>query len=325
MVNERIFDIMTEESSYLLGAFHACCLPLRERGLVFRSSSKKLVEFVKAALDSDHSIISDPRGKNSHFITIGKVPFLRRELFFIGVTEPKPRREFPDIPPGYMDHFVRGFLDGINNSCTPRGLNVSFSSGCFIKDLHNVLVDYADIKPLRSVNSHMMLKDESVVNLRDFIYSDWEIIHDLGIYVPSKKSALESYVPDIKTNYLEEQHRRKMNRLRSWILQGRTMEDILDGFGYSHKSAVSRAYVKQFGETISDTRKNNGCRPQHITEKGCREKVSRGLKALSDGASIDEATEAAGYNHKQSFYSACRRLHGKPPTKYKEILDPDKE
>lgn len=225
---------------------------------MLRSSNNGLVEIVKGLLNISKPIIPDSRGKSSYTLQVGRVHRLRRELLFMGITEPKDQREFPNISAGYIDHFVRGFMDGIPSCCTKNGINISFQSKEFVTSLHDVLVDYANIIPKRQMsNSHFKLIGKDVEKLKDFLYADWETIEGMSIYLPEKKAAFDTYLEtcdltskkrDWKAQELKAEATEKIEFAKQ-LLWGESPAGVSTILGYAHRSAFYRQFKRKVGMT----------------------------------------------------------------------------
>src|SRR3989338_1536902 len=114
-VNKHFFDKESKEMYYVLGAFYRKHIEDGEKGLIFRSRHRDLVNIVKSKLKSKHAIISHTT-KSSHFIQMKSVPYLRSKLEALGVKGDMEDREFPNfVPEVYLDHYIRGLFDAQAN------------------------------------------------------------------------------------------------------------------------------------------------------------------------------------------------------------------
>ena len=117
-VNEHFFDEESKGMYYVLGILFPCYIPIpnSNNGIIIRSSSKDLIQIVKDKMESEHDIISDPRGISSYSIQMTSVPYLRSKLEEMDLVEDKSKRRFPDyIGRHYIRHFARGFSDAQSN------------------------------------------------------------------------------------------------------------------------------------------------------------------------------------------------------------------
>jgi len=118
--NENFFKKWTPEMAYILGFFAADGnLTIGKRGnyyIEFTSCDKDILEKIKNEIGSNHKISLRKWQKQNHKdcfrIQIGsKVMF--QDLINLGF---KPRKSskliYPQIPPPYFPHFVRGYFDG---------------------------------------------------------------------------------------------------------------------------------------------------------------------------------------------------------------------
>ena len=86
-------------------------LPLRDKGIQFRSPHRELTDMVKKELQSGHAIIPDVHGI-SHSLQITDAPYLLSSLAGLGLSADKSQRRFPDyVPDDSMPHFLCGVID----------------------------------------------------------------------------------------------------------------------------------------------------------------------------------------------------------------------
>ena len=255
-VNEQYFDSQSRAMYYVLGAFYAKASPRPENGITFQCSSRDLVQIVKEQLDSKHKIISDPRGKPSHWLRMRSVPYMRSRLDELGFLKHKSERRVPkNIPKKYVSHFARGFIDAkAQVRVTEDGrtnVRISFYE-IPLKDIHELLVEYAGIKHPAPKGNKILYGHKNSIRMHDFIYRDWEYIKEYGIYLPSKKEAFRTEYEHVHPPTLAVQ--RKMDIAKKMLRDGYPPKTIAEMLGYSSVLDFYARFKKVTGKTVNEFR-----------------------------------------------------------------------
>ena len=204
-VNQTFFNENNEskEMWYVLGSFYDGYHSRRSIGVSFTSKHEGLVQIVKDQLKSEHTIVkretdtSDGQGKNySYSLEMYAAPDLYTRIGELGLNVNKKERKFPkDIPDQYIDHFIRGFLDGQSNmilhnkQCTQMEVHMNKD---FLTDLNKVLEKHAGVKRKEPTKDVITYAHANSLKIHDFIYQDWEYIEQSGLYLPSKKEMFKT-------------------------------------------------------------------------------------------------------------------------------------
>ncbi len=209
--------------AYVLGYFAADGTMFRnKRGgeyIEFHSTDKCLIEITQAALGSNHHIGTRIPGKRktnqkiSYRLQIGnKVIFA--DLQTLGFVQNKSLAlAFPDVPPKYFPHFVRGYFDG--DGCVyfktlqfadrkkPRRILLSlFTSGSrqFLLELH------ARLKKCGVLGGSLKKKQcgfELVFSFRDSL-ALYQLMYntalDTGLYLPRKYVLFRKAIKELYPN-----------------------------------------------------------------------------------------------------------------------------
>lgn len=263
-VNETFFDEESKAMWYVLGAFYSCSNYTANNRIMFISSQKSLVEIVLDQLESDYSIVSDPRERHStHWIQMNGVPYMKSRLEEIGLDVPKTKRKFPkNVHKDYIGHFVRGFLDG-------KGL-IGISSGkytrvviqfnhSFLSSLHQVLLQYAGVQKDGPDSNIIRYSHRNSLKIHDFIYRDWAYIQESGLYLPSKKKLFRTDYPAdgfIHPNAIAVQQR--ISEAKELLDKGIPIRKLFLRVGYSYPSGLSRAFNRQVYKTMTQYLRKSG-------------------------------------------------------------------
>lgn len=268
-VNENFFEGKGKTPNelkamgYVKGLFIASYIPQPNNGILFRSSHKDLVEIVKEQLESEHDIISDPRGKSSHWVEFKNKPDLYHKLGEMGLNAPKSERTFPDVEEQYLDHFVRGFFDAqaivcYNTSYNLTSVVVGFNPS-FLLDLHKKLLEYAYIKRDEPQGESTRYGHKDSIRIHHFIYRDWEFIESNGLYLASKKAL---YVLNNSGNHNKTEAQQRIANSQELLLQGMNIGDAVaaEGVSYSHRSGFQRAFRRVTSKTPAQFVRENAQR-----------------------------------------------------------------
>lgn len=140
-VNEHYFKTWSNTMAYILGFFYADgCIVTDQQSISFAQKEKYILEKIKEEMGSDHPIIINKKTE-VHILNIhSKV--LKSDLISLYNLMPNKSKtvEFPDIPPKYLSHFIRGYFDG-DGYVSYRNFFVSFVGGSekFMRSLQEVL------------------------------------------------------------------------------------------------------------------------------------------------------------------------------------------
>lgn len=250
-IDQHFFDYKSKAMMYVLGTFYVCYRSLSNIRFEFRSTHKNLVEIVKDQLKSKHALISDPRGKSSHWLDISNVPYLNSELEEMGLNVPKSERRFPeDIPDEFMDHFIRGFIDGkanvaiIQRKYTKVGIDFNHQ---FLIGFHNVLVKYAGVERSKPSGDSIYYSHKDSLRIHDLIYQDWGYIKKHGLYLPSNKEVFRTdFQADLSTRQDVVRSREKVGQAKVLLLQGKHPLETAQELGYSY-IGFNRAFKRVTG------------------------------------------------------------------------------
>ena len=199
--NKDFFKNWSYKMAYVLGLVYAdgAIEDVRKSSrtcyLTISSNDKSLLEQVKKALSSEHTIYSrKPRivkfnsgksylCKENFNIRIGnKIMF--DDLINLGVTPRKSlHMQFPEIPPIYFGHFLRGYFDGdgclmvrVRKGQNAKEVRVVFTSGCeeFLNILSNKLRSLIQTKS-KSANRNgeafnLAYRKRDGLNILSFMY-----------------------------------------------------------------------------------------------------------------------------------------------------------
>jgi hypothetical protein len=261
-LNEKFFDIESRATHYVHGAF---CAIYKKQGRKFtiKSRHRELIEIIKDRMRMRHTIVSDPRGRSSHWITTAVRPYLDQCLEHMGLNRPIEQREFPaGIDEYYLSHFVRGFFDAKADVSTNKEhythVNFSFPNR-FLKGLHEALIEYADVSRASPRADHLGYSHFDSLKLHDFIYNGWHYIEKTGLYVPSKRHAfnIEYRGTQDKEYAHTKKVRERIERAKELIRQGASIAEIIEETDYSGPTVLYRAFKNVTGRTMREWRKAN--------------------------------------------------------------------
>lgn len=262
-VNQTFFNENNEskEMWYVLGSFYDGYHSRRSIGVSFTSKHEGLVQIVKDQLKSEHTIVkretdtSDGQGKNySYSLEMYAAPDLYTRIGELGLNVNKKERKFPkDIPDQYIDHFIRGFLDGQSNmilhnkQCTQMEVHMNKD---FLTDLNKVLEKHAGVKRKEPTKDVITYAHANSLKIHDFIYQDWEYIEQSGLYLPSKKEMF-------KTDHVIVRHdtititnsRKKMERAKEMLNEGIPTKEIANKLGYCSPTSFHGTFTNIVGMT----------------------------------------------------------------------------
>lgn len=255
-VNEHYFDNPSRAMYYVLGLSYPKLKPAQENGITFRCSSKNLVQIVEEQLESDHAIMSDPRGKNSHWIEMQSVPYMRNKLDELGFLKHKSKRRVPkDMPKKYARPFVRGFVDAKAKVYVIDGERTNVEIHHYntpLRDIHRLLVEYAGVKHPTPKGSSVIYNHNDSIRIHNFIYQDWKYTKKHGLYLPSKKKAFRT-----NTNYVHPRTlaaQRRMDRAEKMLRHRYRPEIIAVRLGYSSVLSFYTIFKKVTGKTVNEFR-----------------------------------------------------------------------
>src|SRR3989344_3187461 len=241
-VNKHFFDRESKEMYYVLGAFYRKHIEDGEKGLIFRSRHRDLVNIVKSKLKSKHAIISHTT-KSSHFIQMKSVPYL--------------------VPEVYLDHYIRGLFDAqanislINYSENVIATNIRLRfNNKFLVSLDEVLKRYANVSRPKPISNYIIYSGADSSRIYNFIYRDIEYIENSWLYLPFKKKSFVRFEDKSGENNhiicLE-----KIKEAKKLLIKGKKASDVASDLGYAHKESFLRAFKHVTGQTTrSFLRKN---------------------------------------------------------------------
>jgi intein-encoded DNA endonuclease-like protein len=211
-LNDQFFKIWSPQMAYVLGYFAADGSMLKNRRgahfIEFTSVDKDLIETVQNILSSDHKV-STRQGKSTwhtaYRLQLGSKT-MYNDLLGLGFVQAKSKNLiFPEVPPKFISHFIRGYFDGdghvsiINykrrNRPKPlsRTIMTGFTCGSrsFLEQLHGKLKQYAMVSGGSLCYSlayrlTFSVKDSGRINL--FLYKDAE-----NLFLNRKKKVFDSY------------------------------------------------------------------------------------------------------------------------------------
>lgn len=169
-INVDFFKKWSSEMAYVLGFLYADgtiidAISSRTQYIIFTSRDKEILKKIRTVMNSEHPLCIQPPRTHRHKNGIYK----SRELFILRIGSRKmfndlvhlgvvPKKSkiaiFPKVPPHYLNHFIRGYLDG--DGCVylqkkkgkrqpvvSKKLSVIFTSGSkiFLQKLVSVLKD----------------------------------------------------------------------------------------------------------------------------------------------------------------------------------------
>lgn len=256
-INRHFFDKGSEAMYYVLGALYSSYNPTHKNGIEIRSSSRDLVQIIKDCLESEHSITSDPRDKNSHCLAIYNSPYLHFKLEEMGLVKDKYGRKFPKyVPKKHLNHFIRGFFDAeakVKDTDTGRNtyMEVSFNHP-FLKDLHNILLQYANVQGSGPIGNRLHYSPKDTSKIYDFIYRDWDFIKESGLYLSSKKEQFKPYKPiDYYKRPESIAASGKIEMVKKLLAFGKRPFEIFKKAGFKNQGSIYIAFKRKTGQTIT--------------------------------------------------------------------------
>jgi len=249
----------------------------------WQSTSKPLIEIVKSALDSEHSIV---KVKNRHIR--GEEDFLtywldiQNQRIYDALSErglnvPKSERAFPEVEERYLYHFVRGFFDA-HVSCHTittqsskynphdvylQELKVWFNAE-FLRGLYNALVKYVGVADgSKIIKSPLRFGTRDTRKIYHLIYRDQDFVQESGLYLPVKKELFDevsdndllrgpdhSHIPD-KVNV-----QMRIARAKE-LLPNISVGEVALRLGYQYPPSFSRAFKTATGKTPTEFVREN--------------------------------------------------------------------
>jgi AraC-like DNA-binding protein len=320
-VNQQFFDEESRKMYYVLGAFYSSCImPKRQTIIVFRNSNKDLVEIIRDEIESEHTIVSDPReNKSSHWFEMGSASHLHSRLKELGLNKPKRKRRFPrDIDEYYISHFVRGFLDAqgsVKIAKTSFGkrseLYIHFNHR-FLKGLHRTIKKYAMAEHSRLYDDNLKYVNEDCSRIHDFIYRDFGFINRYGLYLPLKKKLLLGKNQGRWVNPRSVEASRKVDKAKRLLLQGKLAYKVAEQVGYTNPSALTKIFRETTGQTPTEFLEefSNYQRAESF------KRIQKAKKLLLRGKEVCEVAEELGYSCGTTLSRAFRKITGQTPTEF---------
>lgn len=269
-INQRYFDQRqrTEKEKramyYVLGASFGSYKPIETKqtlkdgsittleGVQFKSPHKKLVEIIHNELESEHTITSDPRYKESHWFEVTGVPTLYERLEQLGLNVPKPEREFPqDIPKKYLSDFVRGFFDS-KGHFLKRKNKIGFGYGFYEKFLlsQHEFFKRLGVQGGSSSNSYIEYGQHDAEILSGIMYRGWH--RKRRLHLPENKILFD---PDYRTEYNDQLYGRADERIeegKKLLAKGRLVREVAIELGYRKIESFSTRFKIKTGQTPSE-------------------------------------------------------------------------
>ncbi len=317
-INKYFFDRESPKKDYILGTFYANYIPVGKNGILFRSPKKDLVQIVKNALNSQHTIVSDPRDKSSHWLQIDNSP-LRHQLDSLGLNVPKDKREFPQYPERmFLSHFVRGFLEARTKLITGKRntyLRIGFNES-FLSSLDEVLVKYVGVQPGKLKENYLWYHQGEFMRIYDFIYQNWDDIAQKNLYLPSLKEGLEKdYSQNVPVYKFVKEAQARVERVKERLLTGEVTALEAASEGYHNPHSVYQSFKKQTGMTVRAFLRLYVV-PKPKAE--IRNRIEQAKELLLNGAKGTEITPQIGYKNVCGFYTLFKKVTGMTTKEYKK-------
>ena len=214
-VNEEFFDDWDPAMAYVLGYLYADgnlenASYLRGRYIRFSSVDRDILEKVKQSLCSAHKIVSQkpgwPNGKQRYLLRIGSHKIYNSLLKYGLYPNKSLTIKFPDVPPGYLADFIRGYFDGdgcvslykvrgVHQEVVVKRLLIAFTSGSidFLNRLAALLRQGITLKQSTVYVSHrsyqLRYSTEDSIKLFKFMYAS--VSQDL--YLARKLNVFRDY------------------------------------------------------------------------------------------------------------------------------------
>jgi len=259
-VNQEFFDEESKLMWYILGACYNCYLPYRLNGFKFTHSSKMLVEIVRTALSSSHSIIEDNRDKESYWIRIMGVPHLYGRLGELGLNVPKSERmPLERLEDPYVPHFTRGFLE--SRKRMESSYFASSANHLCIRYNHEFLVwfnqivrEYAGVQHEGPIDNLIKYGTQDTLRIYELCYCrDWEYTEKYGICLSSSRELPETIK---KPNTPKPNTLRMHSRVATamLLLDDYTLREASIILGYRSLISLYSAFKKATGLTARQWR-----------------------------------------------------------------------
>lgn len=253
-VNEHFFDTESRDMEYILGASYQCYILHGDRGFIFRSRHKDLVQILKTGIESEHTIVSDTRGRSSYWIEINGVLHLNHRLGELGLNVPKSERVFPEISSqSYASNFARGFIDAAAHMSVIDGkrtrIKINFNQQ-FLYGLHKLLSEYAGVVRDDPKTNSLVYSHKDSIKIHNLIYQDEEVL-----YIASKKRL---YLTEQPVHAEKRAVRRRINEAQRLVLTGLPTREIAARLGYSHLPSFYNAFKNVTGQTLGRWVKQTG-------------------------------------------------------------------
>jgi hypothetical protein len=207
-VNENFFDTLTEESAYILGliftdgnvawdtkkGYYTLTITAAEK-------DKEHLEKIRKIMSSTKPLLYAPSTKSYRLIVNSKK--ICKKLIEYGVIPKKSLIvKFPEIPKEYLNHFLRGVIDGdgsvrYSNRKRSPFFDIMICSGSpefcekLVTEVHEAIDIDANIKKRKNANTYMIVYSCSRgKKLAEYIYSNSTIFLNRK-YLVYKNNVLE--------------------------------------------------------------------------------------------------------------------------------------
>lgn len=201
-INEEYFDVVdTPNKAYILGLFCADGCNFPPKGTAFISlqeSDRKLLEDIRKEIKSEYPLkIIKQENRNDNGYSYNNMYTLNmysvhicKSLEKLGAVQNKSLiLKFPDIPPKYYSHFLRGYFDGdgsiyqyVKNE-NNKSIRITFTSTeqfCkkmkyIIEDTLGVYCGLYDASCHNGITKVIALTGKNAIKLLDWMYADAEL------------------------------------------------------------------------------------------------------------------------------------------------------
>lgn len=210
-VNENFFDKLTEESTYILGFIYAdgniAWNPKKGYYTLTITSAEKdknHLEAIRNHISSTKPLLYSEKTKSYRLIANSKI--LCEKLMKLGVMPKKSlTMVFPDIQTEFIQHFIRGVIDGdgnvryVNRKRSPYfEITIASGSKMFLEKLINVvnreINTSANIKQIGKNTYQVQYSCSRGEKLANYIYND------VSIYLERKRKEYEKIGGDEKND-----------------------------------------------------------------------------------------------------------------------------
>lgn len=180
-VKKDFFRRWSEGMAYTLGYFCANgCLYHSPQGyytIVFSSSDPSILNQIKETMGSDHKLHADGTQ-----LRVGSQELGIQLEERLGFSRNKNQNmQYPEIPPKFFPHFLRGYFDGNGCWIVEKDRRVISSITCpntqFLEGLRDQLV----LEGLTRANIHR-IEDRGVTHMLRYFIGDTQRLHDLMYY-----------------------------------------------------------------------------------------------------------------------------------------------